>query len=148
MTQIYDLLHQDHDKVKKALSKILDTTNGAEKTREQTFQEVKSDLELHTKFEEEEFYPLFRKAKNDSEAKEEVADALDEHAEAKSMLEELSAMDKTSDEFLEKVQELKDALEHHISDEEDEMFPQARKTLSAEVAEEMGRHYQQATQQG
>lgn len=146
MPSIYDMLHQDHDKVKHALNRILDTTDGAEKTREKLFGEIKQDLEIHTRFEEEVFYPQFRKAKADEEAEEEVDDALEEHDEAKSMLEELSAMDKTSEEFVEKVKELKQALEHHISDEEDEMFPQARETLDESKALEMGDRYQQMKQ--
>ncbi|WP_404378814.1 hemerythrin domain-containing protein [Caenispirillum salinarum] len=147
MPVIYDMLHQDHEKVKHALTQILDTTDGAEKTREKLFSQVKHDLELHTKFEEEVFYPNFREAKHDQEAKEEVKDALNEHDEAKSMLSEMEKMDKTSDDFVEKVQKLKSALEHHISDEEDEMFPQARKTMSDEDAQAMGDRYQQFKQQ-
>lgn len=143
MPSIYDLLHQDHDKVKNALNKILDTTDGAEKTREKLFGEIKQDLELHTRFEEEVFYPEFRETKADEEAEEEVEDALEEHSEAKEMLEKLAAMDKTSEEFVEGVKELKQALEHHISDEEDEMFPQARKALDESEALEMGDRYQQ-----
>lgn len=142
MPVIYDMLHQDHEKVKNALTSILDTTGGAEKTRDKLFSEIKHDLEIHTKFEEEVFYPEFREAKHDKEAKEEVKDALNEHDEAKSMLSKMEAMDKTSDEFVEKVKELKQALEHHISDEEDEMFPQARKTLSDDEARAMGDRYQ------
>ncbi|MEX2455585.1 MAG: hemerythrin domain-containing protein [Rhodospirillaceae bacterium] len=147
MSTIYDLLQQDHDKVKKAFSKILETTDRAEKTRETVFAEIKHDLEVHTRFEEEVFYPRFREAKADKEAKAEVKDALDEHAEAKEMLKKLDRMDKTSDDFIDKLQELQEALEHHISDEEDEMFPQARKTLSPEIAEKMGKEYRQMKSQ-
>lgn len=143
MPQIYELLHEDHEKVKANLNKILDTTDGAEKTREKLFAEVKHDLELHTTFEEKEFYPKFRSGKADTEAKKEVEDALEEHSEAKQMLDKMSAMDKTSEEFIEHVKKLKQALEHHISDEEDEMFPQARQELTDSAAEEMGKHYQQ-----
>lgn len=146
MPAIYDMLHQDHEKVKHALNQILDTTDGAEKTREKLFEQVRQDLEVHTKFEEQVFYPTFRKAKDDTEAKEEIADALDEHQEAKSMLDEMARMDKTSDDFVKKVETLKKALEHHISDEEDEMFPQARKTLSDEDAMTMGDRYKQYKQ--
>lgn len=143
MTSIYDLLHEDHEKVKHSLNKILDTTEDAEKTREKVFSELKHDLDIHTRFEEEVFYPEFREAKADQKATQEVQDALDEHDEAQSMLDEMEEMDKTSERFLDKVKELKQALEHHISDEEDEMFPQARQTLSEDAAREMGERYQQ-----
>ncbi|MEX2495893.1 MAG: hemerythrin domain-containing protein [Woeseia sp.] len=146
MPSIYELLHQDHDKVKKALTRILDTSDGAAKTREKLFSEIKQDLEIHTRFEEEVFYPQFRDAKGDEEAEDAVDDALDEHAEAKGMLEKLSSMDKSSDEFLETLDELKQALEHHISDEEEEMFPEAREALDDEKAREMGDRYEQMKQ--
>jgi iron-sulfur cluster repair protein YtfE (RIC family) len=146
MPSIYDLLHQDHEKVKRALDRILDTTDGAEKTREKLFSEIRHDLELHTRFEEDVFYPQFRDASEDDDADDEVEDALEEHAEAKDMLEKLSAMDKTSEEFVETVEELKQALEHHISDEEEEMFPQARKALDEDTARQMGDRYQQMKQ--
>lgn len=146
MPMIYDMLHQDHEKVKRALNNIIESGDGAQTTREKLFSEIKHDLELHTKFEEEVFYPQFRKAKADGEAEEEVEDALEEHGEAKKMLEKLAAMDKTSDTFIETLKDLKDALEHHISDEEDEMFPQAREALDDDEAQEMGGRYQQMKQ--
>lgn len=147
MPLIYELLQKDHDKVKNALNRILETSDGAAKTREKLFSEIKNDLEIHTRFEEEVFYPEFRDAKGDEEAEDEVDDALDEHAEAKGMLEKLAAMDKSSDEFLETLDELKQALEHHISDEEEEMFPQAREALDEDEARQMGDRYQEMKQE-
>lgn len=140
--QIYEMLQQDHEKVKNALSRILETTEGAEKTRAQLFEQVKKDLEIHTRFEEEVFYPTFREEKPDKEAKAEVEDALNEHDEAKKMLSKISSIDPTSPDFAKQIETLKQALEHHISDEEDEMFPQARKTVSDEEAVAMADRYQ------
>lgn len=141
--QIYDLLQKDHDTVKQTIAKILDTSDGAQKTREDLFQKIKQDLEVHTKFEEEVFYPAFREEKPDKEAKEEVKDALNEHDEAKQMLAKLDKMDKTSDEFITTLKELQKALEHHISDEEDEMFPQARDAVDDDAAVEMAERYKE-----
>lgn len=141
MAQIYDMLRNDHQTVRTALERIIGSGSGAEKTREDLFAKLKDELEIHTKFEEEVFYPTFREDKNDKEAREEVKDALDEHKEAKQMLAKLEKMDKTSDEFVETIKELKEALEHHIHDEEDEIFPQARQAVSDEEAEDMARKY-------
>jgi iron-sulfur cluster repair protein YtfE (RIC family) len=136
------MLQQDHDKVKQALSRILETTEGAEKTRAQLFEQVKKDLEIHTRFEEEVFYPTFREDKADAEAKAEVKDALNEHDEAKKMLATIASLDPTSPDFAQHIESLKNALEHHISDEEDEMFPQARQTVSDDEAVAMADRYQ------
>lgn len=141
--QIYELLQKDHDTVKMMIDKILETTEGSEKTRKDLFAKIKHELEVHTRFEEEVFYPTFREDKPDKEAKEEVKDALNEHDEAKTMLAKLEKMDKTSDEFITTLRELQKALEHHISDEEDEMFPQARDAVDDDAAVEMAERYKE-----
>lgn len=141
--QIYDLLRQDHQKVRTGLKKIMESGDGAEKTRQSLFEELHHDLEVHTAFEEDVFYPTFRDDKNDEQARDEVKDALNEHDEAKTMLAKMADMDKTSPEFIEHCRTLLEALEHHISDEEDEIFPQAREAVSAEEAEDMGKRYQE-----
>ncbi|MGC2855228.1 hemerythrin domain-containing protein [Novispirillum sp. DQ9] len=141
MPQIYDMLRNDHQTVRTALERIIGSGNSAQKTRHDLFAKVKEELEIHTKFEEEVFYPTFRADKNDKQAKEEVKDAMSEHKEAKQMLAKLEKMDVTSDEFIDTIKELKDALEHHIHDEEDEIFPQAREAVSDEEAEDMAKKY-------
>lgn len=141
MPQIYDMLRNDHQTVRTALERIIGSGGGAEKTRHDLFAKVKEELEIHTKFEEEVFYPTFRDDKNDKQAKDEVKDALNEHKEAKQMLAKLERMDVTSEEFITTIKDLKEALEHHIHDEEDEIFPQARQAVSDEEAEDMARRY-------
>jgi iron-sulfur cluster repair protein YtfE (RIC family) len=135
------MLRNDHQTVQAVLERIIGSGRGAKKTREDLFAKLKDELEIHTRFEEEVFYPTFRDDKNDKEAKQEVKAALDEHKEAKKMLAHLEKMDKTSDEFVETLKQLKDTLEHHIHDEEDEIFPQAHEAVSAEEAEDMAKRY-------
>jgi iron-sulfur cluster repair protein YtfE (RIC family) len=144
MPTIFDALKRDHRKVKDELRKICATTSRAAKTREKLFHQIKSELEVHTRFEEEVFYPAVRKVPGLSSN---VGDALHEHDEAKSMLGALSRMDKTSDEFLEKLQKLQQALDHHIKDEEQEMFPKAREGIARDEAERMAADYRSVKQQ-
>ena len=144
MPTIFDTLKRDHRKVKDELRKISATTSRAAKTREKLFNQIKSELEVHTRFEEEVFYPAVRKVPGLSSN---VGDALHEHDEAKSMLQALGRMDKTSNEFIEKLQELRQALDHHIKDEEQEMFPKAREGIAREDAEAMAEEYRGLKQQ-
>ena len=87
MPTIYDLLAEDHNKVKALLTKVQETSDGAGKTRDKLFAEIETDLEIHTEFEEKVFYPKARKATG---MDDEVEDDLEEHAEAKAMLARLS----------------------------------------------------------
>jgi len=143
MQTIYDMLHKDHEKVSAALDELVAAKDVSADRRAELFSEIKSDLETHTKFEEDVFYPTFRSAKDDSEAKQEVKQAVDEHEDAKARLRRLDGLDKDSDEFLSEISALRTALEHHIAEEENQIFPQARETLSAGEATELGQRYEQ-----
>ena len=136
MSDIYDLLVKDHNKVKDLLTKIQSTES--EETRQKLFSEVKQELEIHTTFEENVFYPQAREKTGMEEA---IEEALDEHDEAKQLLEALADMEPTSQEWMETIDELSDALSHHIKEEEQELFPAARNKVDPAEADKMGREY-------
>jgi iron-sulfur cluster repair protein YtfE (RIC family) len=138
MSDIYAQLSKDHNKVKDLLDKIQSTSDGSEGTRQKLFSELKQELEVHTTFEEKVFYPQAREKTGMDEA---IEDALEEHDEAKQLLEALADMDPTSGEWMETIQELSEALGHHIKDEEQELFPAARKKVDSTEADKMGREY-------
>jgi iron-sulfur cluster repair protein YtfE (RIC family) len=135
MSDIYDLLSKDHNKVKELLDEIQSTS---EETRPKLFSELKQELEIHTTFEEQVFYPQAREKTGMDEA---IEEALDEHDEAKQLLEALAGMEPTSEEWMETIGELSDALSHHIKEEEQELFPAARKKVDPTEADKMGREY-------
>lgn len=139
MAAIYELLEQDHQEVKDTLKKIKESTDGAAKTRSNLFAKIKQDLEIHTQFEEEVFYPKARKA---THMDEEIDDDLEEHEEADELLDEISRLEPTSKEWMAKIEELSEALSHHIEDEEQKLFPGCREALGAEAAETMGQQYE------
>lgn len=138
MSDIYELLSKDHKKVREILEEIRGTTNGAEKDRERLFSELKQELEIHTSFEERVFYP---EAKEKTGMDDAIRDAMEEHDEAKQLLEALSEMEPTSEEWMETIQELTEALSHHIRDEEQKLFPAAREKIDPIEAESIGREY-------
>lgn len=138
MPDIHDLLETDHAKVKQLLTKIKDSGDSAEKTRDKLFAEVKADLEVHTEFEEKVFYPAARKATG---MDDEIKDDLEEHKEADALLEKLSSLKSTTAEWMKTLEDLAEALDHHIKDEETKLFPQSRKKIDAAEAEKMGEKY-------
>ena len=116
MTTIIELLEEDHQQVKSLLDDIKSTGDDAVRSRRDKFKQIQEALEIHTRFEEEKFYPRARALTG---MDEEVDDDLEEHDEAKRMLDEISETDPGDAEWMEMIEELDEALRHHISDEEE-----------------------------
>ncbi len=129
------LLKQDHELVKKMLAEGEKTTERADKTRTELFARLKGELEIHERIEEEVLYPALR----DNPKSEEIAyEAYEEHHVVDRILEELEMTPTDSPEWLAKFTVAKENLEHHIEEEEGELFPKARQILSDAQLERMG----------
>jgi iron-sulfur cluster repair protein YtfE (RIC family) len=140
----FELLKQDHKKVAGIFEKLEPTTERAEKTREELFTQLKQELTVHTTIEEQIFYPAIKDA---DETHEITLEAFEEHAVVKQLLSELEADPKDTEEWKAKLTVLKENVEHHVEEEETEMFPKAKKVLSAEQIEELGTRMEAAKQQ-
>ena len=129
------LLKTDHEKVAGIFEKLEETTERAEKTREELFTKLKQELDLHAHIEESIFYPAIKQAE---ETRDITMEALQEHHVVKVLLRELDAMPVGSETWTAKLKVLKENVEHHVEEEEDEMFPKARTVLGREQLEELG----------
>ncbi|HEX8129956.1 MAG TPA: hemerythrin domain-containing protein [Pyrinomonadaceae bacterium] len=129
------LLKTDHEKVSGIFAKLEETTERAEKTREELFMKLKQELDLHAHIEETIFYPVLKKAE---ETREITMEGIQEHHVVKTLLRELDAMGVTSETWTAKLKVLKENVEHHVEEEEGEMFKSAREVLSKEQLEELG----------
>ena len=137
-TNAIDLLVEDHNKVRQMLKELSDTTNRAAKKREELLNKIKKEVQIHTRIEEEIFYPAFRDS-DAGEHKKLFFEAKEEHrAVDKLVLPDLENTEPTTEEFKGRVKVLKDLIEHHAEEEEKEMFPKAKKTLSNEQLRELG----------
>ena len=134
MPHITQKLHQDHQKVEEIFRKLKDTTEGAEKTRTDLCQKLKHELLAHAEFEEAVFYPAVREGDG---VGSKVEEAMKEHDQVKRMLSEIEQMDATSAEFMDKITELERAVQHHVDEEENEIFPAAKKVIDEEEGEQM-----------
>jgi iron-sulfur cluster repair protein YtfE (RIC family) len=140
----FELLKQDHKKVSGIFEKLEPTTERAEKTREELFTQLKQELDVHAAIEEQIFYPAIK----DADATHEITlEAFEEHAVIKQLLAELEADPKDTEEWKAKLTVLKENVEHHVEEEETEMFPKARKVLSEEQVEQLGTRMEAAKQQ-
>jgi hemerythrin superfamily protein len=131
----FTLLKTDHKKVAGILEKLDSTTERGVKTREELFTQLKTELDVHARIEETIFYPTLEEAK---ETRDITLEAYEEHRLVKQLLAELESMGKDSEEWTAKFTVLKENIEHHVEEEEGEMFPKARKVLSEDEAEELG----------
>ncbi|QKV64171.1 hemerythrin domain-containing protein [Pseudomonas sp. 43A] len=133
-----DLLKADHAKVKDILSQLSDSTERALKKRVELLGKLEMEISIHTRLEEEILYPAF-KAAGSKEQDVMYFEAKEEHRTVDSLvLPDLKLTDPGTPEFSGRVKVVKELLEHHIEEEETEMFPQAKKLLGKEKLEELG----------
>jgi hemerythrin superfamily protein len=127
-----ELLKQDHQKVKGLFRDYEAAGENAYKTKQGIVEKVIHELEVHSKIEEEIFYPAF-KVKADEEGKDLVAESLQEHHVVKMLMQEMQPLEPDNPEYEAKFTVLMENVEHHADEEEKEMFPKARKVLAAEL---------------
>ena len=116
-------------KANELFSRLTETSDGAVKTREKLFAELKAELELHTSLEEQHLFPVLRRT---PETKDLVADAIRDNKELRAKLAELDAMPKNDPAFAEQVSELQKAFRQHARDEKKELLPAVQRALSEE----------------
>lgn len=131
----FTLLKQDHEKVSDIFSQLEETTERAEKRREELFTKLSQELDMHAHIEETIFYPAI---KNEAETREITLEGFEEHHVIKTLLKELTGMPTGTDQWAAKLKVLKENVEHHVEEEEGEMFDSARDVLSREQIEELG----------
>ncbi len=129
------MLKADHDKVKRLLSELESTTERGVKTREELFATIKGELTVHETIEEEIFYPAL---KEHPKAKELVLEAYEEHHVVDTVMAELESLDVGDETWGAKATVMKENVEHHIEEEETEMFKQARQVFDSQELEDLG----------
>ncbi|MGZ0717555.1 hemerythrin domain-containing protein [Pseudomonas palleroniana] len=133
-----DLLEADHEKVKAILTQLSESTERGVKKRTELLDKLEMEVSIHTQLEEQILYPAFKAAGGKEEA-EMYYEAKEEHRTVDSLvLPDLKATDPTSPEFAGRVKVVKELLEHHIEEEETEMFPKAKKLLGKAELEKLG----------
>lgn len=129
-----ELLKADHDVVDKLFQQVKATD---ESEHAALFEEINAELEVHTHIEEVIFYPAVLED-GDEELQDLTKEAIEEHRQAKMFLRELSALAEDSDKFEPKLKVLMEDIEHHVMEEEGEMFKMVEEQFDSETLEELG----------
>ena len=128
------MLKADHDKVKKLLEELETTTERGVKTRAELFSTIKGELTIHELIEEEIFYPAL---KSHPKAVDIVLEGYEEHHVVDLLMGELEDLDVADESWGAKAVVMKENIEHHIEEEEGQMFPQARQVFDRQELEEL-----------
>ncbi len=130
-----DLLKKQHKQVKALFKKADKSENPRE--RRQLMEQIEQELKMHTKIEEQIFYPAVRGIET-KKAEEMYMEAIEEHHVVDLVLAELPQVDPGDERFHAKMTVLSELVEHHADEEEQEMFPMAEKKLGAEELKALG----------
>jgi hemerythrin superfamily protein len=133
-SSVTDMLRQDHQNVKDLFQEFEQTEDA--KAKQQIAKTAMTELDVHSKLEEELIYPAIRDAVDDDELMDE---ALEEHQAVHGLIKELKKMKRHDEQYDSKFRELVDNVNHHIEEEESKMLPEAEDseidwdTLSSQV---------------
>jgi hypothetical protein len=137
--QIYRDLKADHDKQREML-KSLGELRGDTKKRQDLFEKFRLELQSHAAAEEESLYAVML---GNPELRDDARHSVAEHKEVDDLLGELMELDFGSDEWESKFFHMRHRYEHHIEEEEEEMFPAADAALDDEVEAKMAETYEE-----
>jgi hypothetical protein len=129
------LLREDHRKLKALLRELEPTTERAVKTRAELFARIKEELTAHEIVEEEVFYPTL---KQHPRAKEIVLEGYEEHDVVNMLMGELDALSVEDETWGPKAKVMIENIEHHIEEEEGDMFVKARQVLDRNELQDLG----------
>jgi hemerythrin superfamily protein len=127
-----DLLAQQHREVKALFHKFEEASSAEEKQK--LFEQIADDLAVHTTIEEKHFYPATRSARTDDLLQE----AVEEHLQAKRVIADLLEMEIDDAQFDAKMTVLREEVEHHVAEEEGELFPKVKRLLSEDELDDLG----------
>lgn len=136
---IFELIKKDHRLVESIFSEIEEAKDA--KKLPALFEQLYKELNIHSEAEELTLYPAMREYEETEELLEE---AEEEHVEVKTMLEEMRPLKPTSAEFKTRLADLKAAVQHHVEEEETELFSQVRECMSKQELADIAKEFKDA----
>lgn len=132
-TDIFSLIKADHRKVEDLFAKLEDTTERAVQKREKIYADLRMELTVHAEAEQSAIYPDLK----EQEETEEIGyESVEEHAIVKFLLGKLDRTACDSKEWTAQITALKEVVEHHVEEEEKEMFKQMKQAFSDDELQE------------
>ncbi len=137
MQTIYEAIKKDHDEHRELLETIADSSND-QSVRKKAWDSFYHDVKAHAAAEEETFYS---KLISETWGQDTARHSVHEHQELDDLMEELNEMDIKSDDWSETFGKLKHDYEHHIDEEEDEVFTRAKEVIDDSEIEGYGARF-------
>ena len=142
MTDIYKRIEADH-KTHRELLEAIAGSQGDFDERRSLWQRFYYDVKAHAAAEEETFYS---KLMEEPDGQQKARHSVHEHQEMDDIMDELNEMDITSPGWLNRFATLKHDYEHHMDEEEDEIFSEARKVFDSREAENFATDFERRKQ--
>jgi len=133
-----DILTKQHREVEALFAELQGQEKVPSKTKQKVFEKLAEKIELHTKLEEKIFYPQAKPLDTDT-----VLEAFEEHDGVKALLKKLKATKPADESFDAKISVLKEMIQHHVEEEEGELFPTCEAELDPEAFDAMGMKMQE-----
>lgn len=120
-----ELLTADHEEVTQLFDDYeqLATSDADDETRQELAEQICMMLSVHAAIEEEIFYPAVRESIEDEDL---VEEAENEHQQVRDLITQIQSADPADEDYDDQVRALAEAVEHHVREEEDEMFAKVR----------------------
>lgn len=134
---IYSRLIADHE-TQRDLFKKVSTTEGSSDERKELWSKIKVELEAHAAAEEQTFYSELM---GHPEATEKSRHSVAEHQEASDLIKELDDIDMSSGAWLQKCKQLQESILHHVDEEEEDVFPKAKKLIPEQRSTELASEF-------
>jgi iron-sulfur cluster repair protein YtfE (RIC family) len=134
-----DLLTEDHQRVKQLFEQAQQIRDNEQK--KELFDKIDMELAIHAEIEETIFYPALEEH---NELKEMVREARQEHEEVEQLLLEIEDLATEETDFTSQLTELEETVEHHVAEEEGEMFPKVREIFDNDTLEQLGKDLESA----
>lgn len=129
------LLKEDHDKVKKLFKEYKPLGEKALAKKQNLANQILFELEIHAEIEEEIFYPRVNETTKDEKIRKLIYESFEEHKIVKTLVSELKERRDIDEVFEAKMKVLQENVEHHIKEEQSDLFPGAKKALKQEIKE-------------
>ncbi len=137
---IFDALKKDHEKVKGLFKQVTRKKQDASSI----FPQIQQELGMHLSWEEQSFYPVLMQKQ---ETHEMTMESIEEHNVTKKEMDEMTKMSPDDEWFEAKMKVLHELVDHHIEEEETQLFKKAKKVIGKQQAEELGAQFDEAKHQ-
>jgi hemerythrin superfamily protein len=139
---VLNILKKDHSTVRSLFNKYSRAGKSAHEKKLEIFEQIRRELQIHTRAEEEIFYPAI-KAMNGTESRKLVTEAVREHRDVDELLTLISRLKPTDKTFDENIETLFEFVDHHVEQEEGEIFQFVAENYSEEELIDIGKQIEE-----